>query len=204
MPFPKGNIRIILGLCLAQVILRSSFRTNGSVPDWSLANNHDFVNVISVVCQTGRIVLSKVDAAQQAEKRDEKRELIAFQQLEPVCAILDLVCRDTKAALPPIPTQVLHLIVELCTRRLTGRIAVSESFSAEHQNLLSDIDSKLINALECLRQQRVGRPGGDFWCLLADQWIHEIKDKSRGGDNQMSAVSILELPRGRILTIGIP
>jgi hypothetical protein len=189
MPFPKGNARINLGLCIAQVVLRSSYRPNGSVPDWSLANNHDFVKVITAVCQTGRIVLSKVDAVQQAQKRDEKREMTVFQQLEPICAVLDLVCLDTKAALPPMPTQVLHLVVELCTRRLTGRIAISECSGPELQQLLQNIDSKLINTLAKLRQQRVGRPGGVFWSLLGDQWIHEIKEKSQGGDSQMSAVS---------------
>lgn len=201
MPFPRGNARIGLGLSIAQVVLRSSYRSNGSVPDWSFANNHDFISVITLVCQTGRIVLSKLEAARQSEKRDEKRELNAFQQLDPVTAIIELVCLNMKAALPPIPTQVFNLIVELCTQRLTGRITISEGSGSELQQLLHEIDSRLINTLDSLRQQRVGRPGGTFWSILADQWIHEIKEKSRGGDSQMSAVSdFSQGSRHRILT----
>lgn len=199
MPFPKGNTRINLGLCIAQVVLRSSYLPNRSVPDWSLANNHDFTSVIESVCQTGRIVLSKLDAVRQTEKGNVKRESAALQQTEPITAILELICDNTKAALPPLPSQALNLIVELCTRRLTGRITIREGANLELQQLMHDVDEHLIHTLDTVRQQRTGRLGGIFWNLLADQWIHEIKEKSRDRDSSMSAVnaSLIHLPCDR-------
>lgn len=189
MPFPKGNARIDLGLCIAQVILRSTYRSKQSVPNWSLANNDDFTAITTAVCRVGRHIISKVDNLLQADQRKEKQEIVAFRQMESVTAIFETICGSSKAALPPIPTTALQLIVDLCTRRLTGRIAVREASSeSECQQSINAVDQSLVTTLENVRTRRAGRCGGIFWNLLADQWIHEIKEKSQDGPGQMLPV----------------
>lgn len=189
MPFPKGNARIDLGLCIAQVVIRSTYQSKQSVPNWSLANNDDFTAITTASCQVGRQVISKLDNLLQANTRNEKREIAVLRQMESITTIFELLCGTSKAALPPIPTPALQLIVELCTRRVTGRISVSEASSdGECQQSMNAIDQSLMRTLEHVRTQRDGRSGGIFWNLLADQWIHDIKEKSR--DGRMSPVSL--------------
>jgi hypothetical protein len=204
MPFPKGNTRVDLGLCIAQVILRSTYQSKQSIPNWSLANNDDFTAITTAVYRVGRHVISKVDGLIQADQRNEKREIPAFRQMESVTAIFELICGSSKAALPPISTTALQLIVELCTRRLTGRVAVREgSPESECQQSINAVDHSLVKTLENVRRQRAGRGGGIFWNLLADQWIHEIKEKSQDGPGQMSPVIPTQLIPTMCLTISL-
>lgn len=190
MPFPKGNARIDLGLCIAQIVLRSTCRSHQSVPNWSLANNDDFIAVTSAVCGTGRRLISKMDSLLQAKPRNEKREVAVLRQIQSITTVLELLSASLKAALPPIPTPVLQLIVELGCRRVTGRFAsIEPTVDGEYQQSLKGVDQHLLQTLENIRTRRTGRGGGVFWNLLADQWTHKVRDKYRAGLEKMSPVS---------------
>lgn len=195
MPFPKGNARIDLGLCIAQIILRSTCQSHQSVPNWSLANNDDFIAVTSAACQTGRCLISKMDSLLQAKPRNEKREIAVLRQIESITTVLELLSGSTKAALPPIPTPALQLIVGLGSRRVTERIATTgPTVDEEYQQSLKIVDQHLLQTLENIRTQRTGRCGGVFWNLLAEKWTHEVRDKCRAGIDKMSPVCRSAIP----------